>query len=203
MLMNNLDVFFEKNPLYAFYRGKILEGVITKFYKEYFHKFNNKHVLEIGCGSGFDTKLISIYFKPSKIIATDLDSQLIEVANKRNKTPSVFYEVADSTKLLYKINSFDAIFDFGVIHHIPNWKDCLKELYCVLKPGGFVFLYDVPIESFSGVKGWFTRTFTLHPYEEIYRKKEFVNYIRKIGFKIISQTDYKTNMNYFVIIAEK
>lgn len=203
MLMNNLDVFLEKNPLYAIYRGRIIEAVIKKYYKDYFDRLNNKQILEIGCGSGFDTKLIKKYFHPKKIVATDLDRRLIETAQKKINDPSISFKVADATELKFKNNSFDSIFDFGVIHHIPNWKDCLKELYRVLKPRGLVFIFDVPIESFSGVRGFITRTFTLHPYKEMYTKKEFIEYLKYLKFKIISQDISKTSLVYFVLIVKK
>lgn len=31
--------------------------------------------------------------------------------------------------------------------HIPNWKDCIQELYCVLKPNGEVILEELSIDT--------------------------------------------------------
>jgi ubiquinone/menaquinone biosynthesis C-methylase UbiE len=31
---------------------------------------------------------------------------------------------------------FDAVFDFGVLHHIPRWQTAVAEIGRVLRPGG-------------------------------------------------------------------
>src|SRR3990167_9301495 len=106
----------------------------------------NKTALEIGCGTGNGSKLIKKYFEAKKIYATDLDERMINIAKRRNTVESITFEVQDATKLKYSSKSFDAIFDLGVIHHIPNWKDCLKELKRVLKPNGQLILEDLSRE---------------------------------------------------------
>jgi ubiquinone/menaquinone biosynthesis C-methylase UbiE len=54
----------------------------------------------------------------------------------------------DASKLDFPDNHFDAVFDFGIIHHIPNWKDCIQELKRVLKPNGEVILEELSIDTF-------------------------------------------------------
>jgi ubiquinone/menaquinone biosynthesis C-methylase UbiE len=110
--------------------------------------------------------------------------------------------MADATKLNYQDNSFDAVFDYGAIHHIPSpqWKKCLKEIYRVLKPAGKVFLYDLPTEAFDTIWGKITKLFTTHPYGQMYRKKEFNDCLKLIGFNIIK---YIQESRYFIIVAKK
>ena len=96
-------------------------------------------MLEIGCGSGYGTKLINKYFKPKKIYGIDLDEEMINLANK-NKLPNALFKVGGATKLDFKDNSLDGIFIFLVLHHIPNWKEALDEFYRVLKKGGVCFV---------------------------------------------------------------
>ena len=74
-------------------------------------------------------------FFSKKNFATDFDEWRIQWAKQRNTDKSIFYHIMDASKLKFDDNSFDAIFDFGIIHHIPNWKDCIQELGRVLKPG--------------------------------------------------------------------
>jgi ubiquinone/menaquinone biosynthesis C-methylase UbiE len=54
----------------------------------------------------------------------------------------------DASKLDFPDGHFDAVFDFGIIHHIPNWKDCIQELKRVLKPNGEVILEELSIDTF-------------------------------------------------------
>lgn len=165
----------------------------------------NKVILEIGCGSGHGTKLIKKYFLPQKIEAIDLDPRMIILARKRVQDQTVSFHVASATKLPFKDNSFDAILEFAIIHHIPNWRDALKELHRVLKPGGEMILEDLSIETFAGFWGSFYRKILDHPYQHMYTQKEFVDYVESLGFKInVFQAHYPFRLlKYFVVVAEK
>ncbi len=198
MLMNKLDILLINTP----FRKWFLDRATKKYYFEYFNEIKGKTVLEIGCGSGGGTELILKYFSPQQIIATDLDHRLISLARRNVQNRRITFEKADATKLTYKNESFDAVFDYGVIHHIPlpEWRECLNEIYRVLKPGGKLFVWDVSIESFNTVYGRIIKLFTPHPYSRMYRKQEFVNYLTSIGFKIMRKAE---EARYFTIIAKK
>jgi SAM-dependent methyltransferase len=47
--------------------------------------------------------------------------------------------------------TYDAVFDFGIIHHVPDWRGALREIHRVLRPGGTVYAEEV------------MRSFILHP----------------------------------------
>ena len=141
-------------------------------------------VLEIGCGNGWGTKLIKKYFNPSEIRAIDLDPKMIDIAKKSNKDSRITFSIADATKLPYKDNSFDAIFDFGIIHHIPDWKNCLSELKRVLKPSGQLLIEDLSIETFETPFGKLMRKVLAHPYSAMYKRSEFIQHLKSIGFTI-------------------
>jgi ubiquinone/menaquinone biosynthesis C-methylase UbiE len=49
---------------------------------------------------------------------------------------SLDLRVADATKMPYEDGLFDAVFESGVVHHVPNWQAALRETSRVLKPGG-------------------------------------------------------------------
>jgi ubiquinone/menaquinone biosynthesis C-methylase UbiE len=44
--------------------------------------------------------------------------------------------VGDATRMPYRNELFDAVFESGVVHHVPNWRATLREVGRVLKPGG-------------------------------------------------------------------
>lgn len=203
MLMNKLDVFLQDSFLYIPIRKRILKNVISNYFRDYLNKLKGKTILEIGCSNGQGASLINKYFSPKEIVATDLDERLLNLAKRNIKEASIKFEIADATKLRFQNNTFDAVFDFGVIHHITDWENCLKELHRVLKPKGLVFIYDVSIESFYSLWGCIIKKLTLHPYESMYKRKEFTNYLNKLGFKILTHNLYKTSLRYFVIVAQK
>lgn len=92
----------------------------------------------------------------------------------------------DASKLRFADESFDAVFDFGIIHHIPNWRDCLRELSRVLKPGGRLILEDVSRESFARDIGLLWRVLSAHPYDDMYDRDEFRDFLCSLGMTIES-----------------
>lgn len=180
MKLNKAEFLLVNNPFRHFiqdkYEIKILRAMSSVT--------NIDLALEIGCGNGYGTKIIKKHFNPKAMIAIDLDEKMIEIAKKRNKEPSIRFRVMDASGLDLPDNHFDAIFDFGIIHHIPNWRDSLKELKRVLKPNGEVILEEASIESFSKDIGILWRKILEHPYQQMFTADEFTNYMRELGFQI-------------------
>ncbi len=175
-----------------------------------------KKILEIGCGSGYGTLLIQKYFSPTEIQALDLDPRMIERAQRRinsggvdehpvNSLTAVTFQVASATKLPFPKNSFDAVVDFGVIHHIPDWEKAFREFYRVLKPRGELILEDLSLESFSGFPGWLYQKTLNHPYAQMYRYEQFIEGLKGAGFTITYAQRYNplNLLKYFVVVARK
>lgn len=204
MLMHRLDVLAMNSP----HRRWIIDRVTASYYREFFNDVIDKKVLEIGCGAGFGTEVIKKYFSPKSIEATDIDPRMIALAKKNIHDQTINFSVADATKLPYKSNSFDAIFDYCAIHHIPSprWKDCVRELYRVLSPHGKLYIYENSIESFTSSWGRIYRILTTHPYESMYKKRELLDYLRNMNFKILKEVDLATFwalIEYFITVVEK
>jgi ubiquinone/menaquinone biosynthesis C-methylase UbiE len=123
------------------------------FEMKIFREFLNKNGIELsgacildgGCGSGYSTGLIEKEFTPSKLIAFDYMPEQIALAKKRNLHAA--FSVGDLTMIREPDASYDAVFIFGVIHHVPRWKQALKEIYRILKTDG-VMLIEEPRERF-------------------------------------------------------
>lgn len=199
MLMEKASIFWVNTP----FRKCFLNYIIRKYYSDHFGELKNKTVLEIGCGAGFGAELICQYFTPKKIISTDLDKRLINLAKKNVSRKEISFEVADATKLEYENNTFNAIFVFGMIHHLPypEWQKCLRESFRVLKIDGWLFLYDLSIEHFTkSLYGKIIKLTTVHPYSKMYRKVELIDYLIRVGFKIEKNVEVPRG---FVIIAKK
>ena len=180
MKLNKLEFLAMNNPIRAFIQGKYE----LKILRSMSSMKNAQMALEIGCGNGNGTKLIKKYFCPVKIIGIDLDERMIKIAKQRNKDTSVTFKVMDASKLDFPDKYFDAIFDFRIIHHIPNWKDTLKEIKRVLKPKGELILEDLSIAAFSQGIGKIWRILSDHPYWYMYTPERFTEYLNEIGFSI-------------------
>lgn len=69
-------------------------------------------------------------------------------ASKRDLL-DVNYQEASVTALPFDNDEFDAIIDYGILHHIPNWEDAIKECKRVLKKGGQFILDDLSLDTWG------------------------------------------------------
>ena len=96
------------------------------------------NALEIGCGRGIGIQIILAVFKAGRVDAFDLDPQLVDLAHRRVAPfgDKVTLSVGSATDIPAAESSFEAVFDFGVIHQIEDWRRAVAECARVLKPGG-------------------------------------------------------------------
>ena len=180
MKLNRFEFLLVNNPL----RGLIQQKYEFPALMRATASRQPDSVLEIGCGNGNGTRLIQRHFHPGRITAVDLDERMIRIARERNDADNVSFQVMDASALALADHSVDVVFDFGIIHHIPNWRDCLSELKRVLEPGGELIMEDLSIDSFSGIPGRAYRPLMIHPYRHMYSVEEFVAQATACGFAI-------------------
>lgn len=195
MIMNRIEFWLMNNPI----RALIQRYEASRM--RHMTDFKGGEVLEIGCGQGVGTLLIVRLFKPRKITALDLDPKMVERAKRKVRLSHIHFEQGDASALRFKEEEFDAVFDFGILHHIPNWEDALKEVHRVLKPKGLFILEDLSIESFKlPLLGWVLRVLLDHPYKQMYKREELLDFTKKNGFKIVAK---RMNPFWFNLILEK
>ena len=168
-------------------------------------KYQGKKVLEIGCGNGIGSKYISEFFKPEEFIATDIDDRLVEVAKKNINDCEIDFEVGDATNLRFADNEFNLVIGLSVVHHIPNWKDCIDELERIIKPRGLIILKELSIETFETPFGKLSKKIVSHPYDPMFREVEFINHLKLKGFEIYKHKPHSLLffINDFYLVAKK
>lgn len=118
------------------------EPFIVKYAEPW--RWNNKNILEIGCGVGSD--LVMFAASGANVNAVDLSEKSVELSKNnltlRKLTGDI--RVADAENLPYKDNYFDFIYSWGVLHHTPDTQKAIDEAFRVLKPGGeiCIMLYN-------------------------------------------------------------
>ncbi len=92
-----------------------------------------KNILEIGCGNGFNSSLLSK--NPSlKIIGIDKSKEAISTSKKRY--PWISFEIMDAEKMSFSDQYFDEIYAMDVLEHIDNLNNVLNEISRILKKNG-------------------------------------------------------------------
>jgi len=99
-------------------------------------------VLDIGCGDGKITALLSKKSPNGQVIGIDSSQNMIDEAVSRftpQKYPNLSFQKKDASKLRFR-NQFDIIFSNAALHWIKEHKAVLQGIYRALKPGGKCFL---------------------------------------------------------------
>ncbi len=138
-------------------------------------------ILEIGCGRGAGAYLIKKTFMPSFIHAMDLDDQMVRKAEKYLtpvKRKGMAFLVGDVRDLPYPEETFDAVFGFGVLHHVPDWLGALGEITRVLKTDGFYCFEELYPSLYQNV---ITRRLLLHPKENRFKSADWKTGIAASG----------------------
>ncbi len=109
---------------------------IDKIIKDELSKLKNLgNVLEFGCGNGNYTKAISS--ASENILATDISSEMIEVASKKLENyKNIKTQVLDCYKTEFEDKSYDTIFMANLIHVVQDPKKVIDESYRLLKDNG-------------------------------------------------------------------
>ena len=141
-----------------------------------------KRVLEIGCGRGVGMEIL-LSLGAEHVTGFDLDPKMIALAEKRltgyRNRAHVF--VGDAEAIDASDASVDAVVDYGVIHHIPNWKQALKEIARVLKPGGIFYFEDL----LKGlISTWPAPLFFDHPQATQFYGREFRLELESTGLRV-------------------
>jgi len=108
--------------------------------------------LEIGCGQGVVTRLLAERYG-ARVVASDYDPAQVSLARERlaGLDGPVEFRVVDARAMPFDDAEFDAVFSFGVLHHIPGgWREAVAEIARVLKPGGWFVFTDLVVSPRAG-----------------------------------------------------
>jgi ubiquinone/menaquinone biosynthesis C-methylase UbiE len=147
--------------------------------------------LEIGCGRGAGASIIRDEFSPDFLCATDLDPKMMSRALRYlpgQTRRSICFCAADGLYLPFADAVFDAVFGFGVLHHIPDWQGALAEIARVLKPGGTYFLEELYPTLYQN---FITRHILLHPEENRFCSPELKDALDGTGFSMRASHEIK------------
>lgn len=142
------------------------------------------HVLEIGCGRGVGIEILFARFGAAVVDAFDLDPDMVARARRRHvERPAdrLRLWVGSATAIDAPDAAYDAVFDFGIVHHVPAWRDVVAEVARVLRPGGRFFFEEVTRHALDR---WTYRTMFDHPREDRFGGREFVAEVERRGIAV-------------------
>jgi len=129
-----------------------LEPFIENFAE--FENFTGKDVLEIGVGLGADHQRFAQ--AGARLTGIDLTARAVEHTRYRLNLFDLKsnLHVADAERLPFSEKSFDLVYSWGVLHHSPNTKRAIDEVWRALRPGGGARIMIYNKHSLLGYMLW-------------------------------------------------
>lgn len=140
--------------------------------------------LEIGCGRGAALPLITRHFHPRRLDALDIDHGMVRMAGGRHGRMDSrgLVMAADAQGLPYRDHCLDAVFNFGIIHHLENWRQGLQEVARVLRSGGRFYFEEIYPPLYANP---LFRHLLAHPVKDRFHGPQFRSALAEVGLRLL------------------
>ena len=114
------------------------------------------HVLDVGTGSG----LMAAVLARSRGVVTSIEIKFQVILRAQDRLSGAGagiaqrrrLVVADALRLTFRSDSFDAVFCFDSMHHMPDCTAAAREMERVLKPGGRLVMADLNSNGLAAIR---------------------------------------------------
>jgi ubiquinone/menaquinone biosynthesis C-methylase UbiE len=186
MKLNKMERWVVNSPL-----RRIGQYLVMQWFKRTVALNAGAAVLEVGCGRGIGAKLISEAYQPHSLYLLDLDLKMIKKANRRINGPNgkhIYFCVADAIRLPFRASSMDAVFGFGFLHHVTDWRDGLAEVVRVLKHGGVYFMEEYYPSLYQN---FITKHILVHPNVDRFNSQDLHQAFQNAGLTLTHTFELK------------
>jgi ubiquinone/menaquinone biosynthesis C-methylase UbiE len=109
------------------------------------------NLLDVGCGPGTITLGLAQAVAPGQVTGIDHDPMHVQVARAKSveqEVDNVSFQMGNAPSLPFADATFDAAFENNMLTHLAQDAVCAtREVYRLLKPGGFFAARDVDAEA--------------------------------------------------------
>ena len=95
-----------------------------------------QRVLDIACGTGYGSQLLSEQGKAAEVIGVDISYEAVGYAARRHSSRNTRFLAGSATEIPLPEKSVDVVVSFETIEHIPEDSQVISEFARVLRPGG-------------------------------------------------------------------
>lgn len=159
------------------------------------------HVLEVGCGEGAGAQTLLNQFGAARVTAIDLDPAQVNRAQDRlRRDERAEAQVGDITALPLADGSVDAVANFGIIHHVPQWRLAVAEVARVLRPGGQFVFEEVTSHALDRLT---YRLLFEHPKDDRFSGQEFLDELERHGLRVGGRHTQRFFGDFVIGVAER
>ncbi|MCA9232616.1 MAG: methyltransferase domain-containing protein [Planctomycetales bacterium] len=161
-------------------------------------------VLEVGCGTGFNTRHLAARLSGTNFIGLDLSSSHVDTArSEAYEYGNVEFETGDFQQLRFEEYTFDAVVAVECLCQTHDMRRTLQEAFRVLRPGGQLLVIDVfrqaPLESYHEEVQLAARLVEkAMAVDEFAVLDQWCEQARDIGFVVRQQTDLSQEISHNV-----
>lgn len=175
------------------WRKWYIEKVELKTFRKFGLDLRNADILEVGCGNGYAASLLTAGGVNS-YTGLDIMPEQLAIARDR-KLPNANFMLGSADDLSqFPDQSFDAILDFCILHHVEGWRTFFDESRRVLRDGGSIYVADLSktcIHLVDALLHWG------HAEEALFSLKEFEEEANKRGFETVHRANDLGLEGYF------
>lgn len=195
MRLNWLETKLMNNPLRAAAQRRLEVPRLLRMGG----RMHGGRALEVGCGRGVGTELILECFGAERVDAFDVDPAMVALAQQRLARfgDAVRVSVGDVCHIDAPDACYDAVFDFGILHHVPGWRDAVSEIRRVLAPGGRLYAEEM-FGRFTAHP--VTRRLLEHPEEGRFDHDQFRKALAACGLRVEASQDVLGLGGFFVAV---
>ena len=99
---------------------------------------SGKTVLDIACGEGYGSNLLSA--KATHVTGMDADAITIEKATAKYKRDNLYFVQSKAEKIAAADTEFDIVVSLETLEHLSDHTAMMKEIKRVMKPGGLLII---------------------------------------------------------------
>jgi len=106
-------------------------------------------VLDVGCGSGWASRLLARQASNGRVVGIDISDEMIaQAAATSAEFNNLEFRVANTEDLLFKDSEFTHAFSMESLYYYSDLPAALKEIHRVLRSGGlFITVVDLYLEN--------------------------------------------------------
>ncbi len=100
-----------------------------------------ERVLDLGCGSGWATRLLARAVKDGQVVGVDISDEMVRQAQAASTDfQNAKFVVGSAAQIPWEENFFDKVLSVESFYYYPDQGRALAELLRVMAPGGRLFI---------------------------------------------------------------
>lgn len=159
------------------------------------------NALEIGCGLGKGAQILVKDMGFRRVSAFDIEPQLARRATRglpSGLRDKISFFAGDAQDFPFPDATFEAVVNYGIIHHVLDWRRCIREIARTLKPGGVFYFEEIYPPLYAN---FILKPMLRHPTEDRFYGPDFIGELEANGLKLVDGVD--TSSKFAIVGAAR